>query len=65
MNNSSLKLLLDRLVGATVSIVLIAIGLNYAWRLIRPLIPVMVTVGCFAVVIVVVLKIVRSRRNGW
>jgi Flp pilus assembly protein TadB len=49
--NSSRKPPLDQVIDLTIAIVLIAIGLSWAWHLVRPLVPVFVA-GAIVVVIV-------------
>ena len=58
--NSTPKSLLDQAFTVMVTVVLIAIGLSWAWRLVRPLVPVFVGVA----VVVVIVRCLRAR-NQW
>lgn len=58
MNNTP-KPFLGRVVSTTVIVVLVAIGLSWAWHLLEPLVPVFITVA----VVVVMYKVVQSRRD--
>lgn len=52
---------LDRLLAAALTLVAVALLLNWAWRLIHPLIPIMVTVAGIAILITYVIQ----RQRGW
>lgn len=58
--NSTPKSLLDQAFTVMITVVLIAIGLSWAWHLVRPLLPVFVGVA----VVVVIGRYLRVR-NQW
>lgn len=58
--NSSPKPLLERAFDVMVTVVIIAVGLSWAWHLLRPLLPAIAAVA----VVVVVVRYVRAR-NEW
>jgi hypothetical protein len=63
MNTSPPTRWLDKLMAATMTLVLVAVGLSWAWRLLRPLVPVLVAVCCIAAVWYLLVAI--HKRNGW
>ena len=52
---------LDRLLSASLVLLASAIALSWAWRMLRPLLPVAVGIG----VICALIAIVRWRRSYW
>lgn len=56
---------LERLLEAAVALVAVGLLLNWAWRLIHPLIPFLVTIVGLAVLVPIVANWLRDRRQGW
>jgi hypothetical protein len=59
--NPSPKSLLDQVLAGTVTLVLIAVGLSWAWHLLRPLIPVLIA----SAVAVLAMRVLWVRRHDW
>jgi hypothetical protein len=55
----------ERLVEASVVLLLCAIAVSWAWRLVGPLVPVLVVIGIVVVTVVVGQAVRRWRRSYW